>query len=213
MIAKKYFLLGGILLFLIIITLLIAVKSSVFEINYRNEQNTLSTPNDTTNNSEDTVSAIDWQTYSNFYAGYTLRHPPAWKVWDQLNGAAGEDIRIVEPSGAAFVRILWTVDPSIRSPEEVLASVLSYRQSLAVGKDGTKLSDFKSEIIGDYSVKFTASGEFILDDVPYRFEERGEMITGGIMFIKRGAATPATFNAMRPITQTIINSFKPIELQ
>ncbi|KKU04328.1 MAG: hypothetical protein UX07_C0040G0011 [Parcubacteria group bacterium GW2011_GWA2_45_30] len=220
MIAKKYFLSGGILLFLIVITLLMAGRSSVFEINLGGWQRTDGTPaednskqNNAASDLKDAVSTVDWQTYSNFYAGYTLRYPPAWKVRDSLNGVAGEDIRVVGPGGAAFVRILWTADPSIRGSEEVRASVLTYRQSLAEGKDGTKLSDFESEIIGDYSVKFTASGEFILDDVPYRFEERGEMITGGIMLIKRGAAIPSAFNAMRPIIQTIINSFKPIELQ
>ena len=150
MIARKYFLSGGILLLLIIIALLTAGRLSVFEIDLDGRQSTGGAPaednskqNDATGDPKNVVSTVDWQAYSNFYAGYTLRHPPAWKVRDPLNGAAGEDITVIEPGGAAFVRILWAEDPSIKGTEAVQASVEAYRQSLAGGKDGTKLSYFK----------------------------------------------------------------------
>lgn len=154
---------------------------------------------------QDIVKNIDWETYRNDTAGFSLNHPSAWKV--EEIASEGREVIIYEPGAFGFVHIRAMYDPNINSLDTVKASMEDYRQSLLNDSmNSTVLSDFKSAVEGTRG-GFFAFGDFVYKEMPYRFQEQGLVGTDGRILIIRGAAYPQAYDQLKPVIDEVIKSF------
>lgn len=146
-----------------------------------------------------------WQDYSSDLLGFSISHPAGWKVNEEVAGS-GPDILVSEKNGFAFVRIRGLFDPYLSSTEAVQASITQYKKTLSL-QEGVSLADFRREEVSGGVGGFYASGEFVINDTAYRYEERGRLSTQGRVLIMRAADAPASFENSMSVMQKIMNSF------
>lgn len=146
------------------------------------------------------------QDYSSQSLGFSVSLPAGWTVKEE-DVKSGPDILIMDTKSPAFVRIRGFVDPNVDSPEAIQSSIVEYQKTFAM-QTGVSLSDFQTEEIKNNIGGFSASGEFPVKDVTYRFFERGWLSMAGQVLILRAADAPESFDESLPVMKKIMDSFK-----
>lgn len=150
---------------------------------------------------------IEWQDSSGSTLGFAVSHPAGWTV-EEEDATSGPDILISDANSFAFVRIRGFLDPAIfNNRETIVTSIAEYKKALLL-QDGVLLNSFQEET-GENTGGFLATGEFPINDIVYRFEERGQLFsTLGQVIIMRAADIPKNFDSSIVIMRKIMESFK-----
>jgi hypothetical protein len=195
---KKILIAAGI--FVGVIVLLIAASNIRFKINKPADSGT-----EKSSNGEVSSGQVKWKEYKSASFGYKVSLPQAWTAKEQTGEGGGPDILFSEPQGLAFVRVRGLYDSQINSPEAIKASIDEYKNSFA--SQGETLTNFKTGEVQNNVGGFFAFGEFKINDISYRFEERGLLATNGKVLIFRASAIPQAYDATIPLMQKIMTSF------
>ncbi|MBI2448361.1 hypothetical protein HYV44_02255 [Candidatus Microgenomates bacterium] len=147
-----------------------------------------------------------WQSYTSEQLGFSVLIPDSWKI-EEENPPSGPDIMIIDKNSLAFIRVRGMTDLAINSMEMIDSSISRYKNKLAQ-QDGHSVADFSTENISETVKEFTLSGEFPVNDVIYRYEERGQIATDGRVIIMRATDTPEDFTQSIIAMRKITDSFK-----
>jgi len=175
---------------------------------------TRSQPESETVDTQETPLPEGWQKYSSGEFGYTVAYPDVWNL-SEKNSGGSRDLLIVIPGDKAFVRIAGYKDSSLSSKESVEASIEEYKASFN-NKPNEQLEKFQSKIQGEIG-GFEATGLMLVNDVQYRFLERGLLATNGRVLIMRGSVSNAEdvitqeeFEELSATVRKILDSFRPL---
>ncbi len=147
-----------------------------------------------------------WEEYTSSTLGFSVSHPADWKI-SETDAESGPDILVQDSNGYAFVRIRGFVDPYLNSAEALNSSIEEYERNLAL-QDGVEISSFQSNEMENDVGGFSAIGDFSINDITYRFEERGWLSMAGQVLILRAADVPQNFEASLPTMEKIMDSFE-----
>lgn len=151
-------------------------------------------------------SQVAWQGYSSSSLGFSVSIPPEWNVKEE-RAQSGSDIIISDKKGSSFVRIRGLLDSNLDSADKVSSSIADYKRILTL-QEGVVISNFQIGDIKKEVGEFAVSGQFMINDTNYRFEERGQISMARHALIIRAADVPENFDSSWPTLKKIMNSFK-----
>jgi len=147
-----------------------------------------------------------WQNYSSSSLGFSVSYPSSWNVKEEI-AETGPDLLISSNDNSAFVRVRGLLDPHLNSAEAISLSIDGYKKMLVL-QESVIISDFQIDEIKDGTGGILVSGQFPINGINYRFEERGQLSTAGHALIMRAADVPENFDSSLPVMKKLMDSFK-----